>query len=156
MIHRTIEEVRIIIYLIGYGIFIISMYDTLFLITKKINKVLKTMINLIYIIGTIYFTYEFSYILAKGYIPIHFILFMISGFLIYWLIREKYIEGLKMIYSFLKKIASPIIKILIFLCYPKEFISIILLIGRTIKLTFRDFMIVLKIKMKKGNNKLSK
>jgi hypothetical protein len=109
-----------------------------------------------YIAGTIYFTYEFSYVLANGYIPIHFILFMISGFLIYWLIREKYIEGLKMIYSFLKKIYSPIIKILIFLCYPKEFISIISLIGRIIKLTFSDFSKSLKIKIKKRNNKLSK
>ena len=57
-----------------------------------------------YIVGTIYFTYEFSYVLANGYIPIHFILFMISGFLIYWLIREKYIEGnLRLVLSIIKR-----------------------------------------------------
>ena len=149
MIHTTLDEIRIIVYLIGYGIFIISTYDTLFLITEKINKIIKTIISFVYIITIVYFTYEFSYVLSNGYIPIHFILFLIIGFLIYYLIRKKYIEGLLIMYSFLKKIKKPIIKLIIFLCYPKEVISIIKVILRTIKVSILDFFNALKKKNKK-------
>lgn len=149
MMHSTIEEIRVIIYLIGYGIFIISTYDTIYLITKKINKILKVIIYSIYIISIVYFTYEFSYVLANGYIPIHFILFLISGFLIYYLIRKKYLEGLLMIYSFLNKIRKPFVKIIVFLCYPKEVISMIILILETIKTTVFNFFKSLKKKNKK-------
>ncbi len=95
MNRTTIDEIRIIIYLIGFGIFIISTYDVLFFVVNKFNKYIKIIINIIYVSLISYFTYQFSYALAKGYVPIHFILFFITGFLIYYLIREKYLEGLR-------------------------------------------------------------
>ena len=156
MIVTTKEEFRIIIYLIGYGIFIISTYDTLFWIVKKRNKILKTIFDLIYIITIGYFTYEFSYVLASGYIPIHFILFLILGFIIYFLIRKKYMIGLYIIYDFIKKIKKPIIKIIVFMVYPREIIGIISKIFHKIRKTILDFLGVLKNKNKKRNNKLSK
>lgn len=149
MIRTTTDEIRIIIYLIGFSIFIISTYDILFLVVNKFNKYIKTIINVIYILLISYFTYQFSYALAKGYIPIHFILFFIIGFLIYYIIREKYLEGLRLMYDIFGKIKKVLVKIIIFLCYPKEVISIVFVIMRRIKRTIRDFLNVLKKKNKK-------
>ncbi len=156
MIRTTIDEIRIIIYLIGFGIFTISTYDILFLVVNKLKKYIKIIVNIIYILLISYFTYQFSYALAKGYVPIHFILFLIIGFLIYYLIREKYLEGLKFMYYIFRKIKKLLIEFIIFLCYPKEVISIIFIIMKRIKKTIRDFLRVSKKKNKKRNNKLSK
>lgn len=149
MIHSTKEEVRILLYLIGYGIFIISTYDTLMLIVSKINKIIKSILSIIYVLAITYFTYEFSYVLASGYIPIHFILFLIIGFLIYYLIRKTYINGLIIIYELLMKIKKSFIQMLIFLIYPKEIINILLIIMGKIKVTIYDFWKTLKRKNKK-------
>jgi hypothetical protein len=100
---------------------------------------------------TIYFTYKFSYSLAYGYVPIHFLLFLISGFLLYYLIRNNYIEGLLIIYDLFKKIKKVLIKIIVFLCYPKEVIGIFLLMLRIIKKTIFNFFKALKKKNKKMN-----
>lgn len=139
MIHETNEELRIMVYLIGYGIFCISSYDTLLFFINNLNKIFKIGISAIYSILMIYFTYEFSYVLANGYIPIHFILFLILGFLIYFITRKIYLEGLIYIKGSIIKIRKPVFKIMIFLVYPKEIIDIIKLILKTILTTFKKF-----------------
>lgn len=149
MIHETIEEFRIMLYLICYGIFCISSYDTLLFFINNFKKIFKLSISIIYALLMIYFTYEFSYVLANGYIPIHFILFLIIGFLIYFVIRRIYIEGLTYIRDIFLKIRKPFIKIVIFLVYPKEIIDIIKLIILTIMMTFKNFYKELKTKKRK-------
>ncbi len=139
MIHETNEELRIMVYLISYGIFCISSYDTLLFFINNLNKIFKIGVSIIYSFLVIYFTYEFSYVLANGYIPIHFILFLVLGFFIYFVTRKTYLEGLTYIKGALIKIRKPVFKIMIFLVYPKEIIDIIKLILETILTTFKKF-----------------
>lgn len=156
MIHSTIEEIRIILYIIGYGIFIISTYDFLMLLIEKKNKVLKIILSVIYCLFTIYFTYEFTYALAKGYMPIYCILFIGIGFTIYFSIRKIYIQNLEIIFKILGKIIKKVLKIIIFSVYPKEIVNIMKRIILAINQTVKRFVNEIKIKNKKRNNKLSK
>lgn len=149
MISGTTEEFRIILYLIGYGIFCISSYDTIMFFIKTIKKIIKVMISIGYFSFMILFTYEFSYKLAHGYIPVHFILFLITGFLIYYLIRRRYLEGLEYIKGISLQSNRVAKKILIFLVYPKEIISIIMGIIKTIKRTICKFLEAKRKKNKK-------
>ena len=55
-------------------------------------------------------------------------------------------EGLRLVYDIFIKINKVLVKIIIFLCYPKEVISIVFVIMRRIKKTIRDFLNVLKNK----------
>ena len=72
-----------------------------------------------------------------------------TAFLLYYLIRNNYIEGLLIIYDLFKKIKKVLIKIIVFLCYPKEVIGIFLLMLRIIKKTIFNFFKALKKKNKK-------
>lgn len=146
MIHETIEEVRIMLYLIGYGIFCLSSYDTLITLIKTLIKPLKIAISIIYSVSIVYLTYEFSFVLANGYIPIHFILFLLIGFLIYILVRKIYMQGLIYIKEILIKIKRPIGKLLVFLVYPQELIEIIKIPMRMLKDTIKTFIGVLNQK----------
>ena len=138
MILSTSEEIRIMFYLIGYGIFCISSYDLVMLL--KINKqIIKNIILIIYSLLLIYITIMFSYKLAYGYIPIHFVLFMIIGFVIYITIRKSFLTGVSYIYEIYLKLKKPVIKILVFLVYPKEIVYIIKVCFKTICKTIKDF-----------------
>ncbi|MBQ8292940.1 MAG: hypothetical protein IJX78_03925 [Bacilli bacterium] len=149
MIYETKEEFRIIVYLIGYGIFLISSYDTMYYFIKNINKWIKRFILLSYMVSMLLFSYEFSYQLASGYIPIHFVLFLIIGIIIYILMRKIYIEGLSIFKDIYIKLRQPVIKTLVFLFYPRMIIKLIKGIFLTIKGSFKRFFNALLEKNKK-------
>ena len=88
IIYNFKEELRMIIYLICYGIGIVGMYDIIVLSTKK--QIFKYILQLIYTITTIIYTYYFAYKLNNGYIP-QYALFIIGlGMFIYFsLLKEK-------------------------------------------------------------------
>ncbi len=150
MIHSTQEEVRIMVYIISFGVFCLSSYDTLLYLIKNIKKIPNLIIQSIFSLIMIYFTYEFSYKLAYGYIPIHYILFLIIGFIIYKLIRKEYLEGLNLLTTIFLKIKPKIIKIMVFLLYPKEFIAGIKVPFIYMKDTLENFFkVIIKEKQEK-------
>ena len=151
MMISTTEEIRIMFYLLSFGIFCISSYDLIMMIVDKNSKT-RNIILVIYSIMLLYITINFSYKLASGYVPIHFILFMVIGFLIYITIRKSFIQGIVYMNEMYTKIKKPLKKVLLFLVYPKEIVGIITLCLKRIKVTFKDFL----KSFKKRNNKLSK
>ena len=147
----TTEEIRIMFYLISFGIFCISSYDLIMMIVDKKSKT-KNIILVIYSVMLLYVTIKFSYKLASGYVPIHFILFMVIGFLIYITIRKSFLQGITYMNEIYNKIKKPLKKVLLFLVYPKEVVGIITLCVKTIMTTIKCFL----KSFKKRNNKLSK
>ena len=138
MILSTTEEIRIMFYLISYGIFCISSYDLIILLKFK-RSIYKNIVLVIYSLSILYITIKFSYKLAYGYVPIHFILFMIIGFIIYITIRKNFLIGVTYIYEMCLIIKKPLIKIIYFLVYPKEIIYIIRMCFKTLGKTIKDF-----------------
>lgn len=151
MMLSTTEEIRIMFYLISFGIFCISSYDLIMMIVDKKSKT-KNIILVIYSVMLLYVTIKFSYKLASGYVPIHFILFMVIGFLIYITIRKSFLQGITYMNEIYNKIKKPLKKVLLFLVYPKEVVGIITLCVKTIMTTIKCFL----KSFKKRNNKLSK
>lgn len=151
MMLSTTEEIRIMFYLISFGIFCISSYDLIMMIVDKKPKT-KNIILVIYSVMLLYVTIKFSYKLASGYVPIHFILFMVIGFLIYITIRKSFLQGITYMNEIYNKIKKPLKKVLLFLVYPKEVVGIITLCVKTIMTTIKCFL----KSFKKRNNKLSK
>lgn len=128
MIHELKEEIYISLYLIIYGIYIISSYDIiLYILNKlKINKILHIILELIYFIIQLILTYFFSYKLASGYMPIYFILFIVIGLIIYYkLLRKSLINNLEVIFNCIKLILPTLKKVVQNLIYSKELISLI-------------------------------
>lgn len=151
MMLSTTEEIRIMFYLISFGIFCISSYDLIMMIVDENSKT-KNIILVIYSVMLLYVTIKFSYKLASGYVPIHFILFMVIGFLIYITIRKSFLQGITYMNEIYNKIKKPLKKVLLFLVYPKEVVGIITLCVKTIMNTIKSFL----KSFKKRNNKLSK
>ena len=148
MIHELKEEIYISLYLIIYGIYIISSYDILlsFFTKTKLNKVIKIIIELIFFIIQLILTYYFSYKLASGYMPIYFILFIVIGFVIYYkLLKESLLKNVEQIIKGIKQITPSILKIIQNLLYSKELIKII---KEIISLIYRR---MIKIKSNKND-----
>lgn len=123
MIHPIKEEIKIIVALIFYGIYLISIYETIIIIEKEYNykRVIRYIIELIFGIIQIIITYFFSYNLANGYIPGYFIIFMILGIYIYLkFIQDNYTRLLKNYLKIIKKFSSKIKKIIQELFFSKE------------------------------------
>ena len=91
MIHPIKEEIYISLYLIVYGIYIISIYDVYYQVIEKLklHKIIKIIAEIVFCLIQIVITYYFSYSLASGYIPIYFILFILVGVLIYYYFLKK-------------------------------------------------------------------
>lgn len=91
MIHPIKEEIYISLYLIVYGIYIISTYDVYYQVIEKLklHKFIKIISEIVFCLLQIVITYYFSYSLASGYIPIYFILFILVGVLIYYYFLKK-------------------------------------------------------------------
>ena len=139
MMLSTTEEIRIMFYLISFGIFCISSYDLIMMIVDEKSKT-KNIILVIYSVMLLYITIKFSYKLASGYVPIHFILFMVIGFLIYITIRKSFLQGITYMNEIYNKIKKPLKKVLLFLVYPKEVVGIITLCVKTIMTTIKCFL----------------
>ncbi len=140
MIHTTKEEVRIIVYLIIFGIFILSTYDSIYYLTERLKKFSKNLIRIVYSVLIIYITYEFAYKLAYGYVPIHYVLFLTIGFFIYLFFRKKYFISIKILNKIYQKWKMLIKKIVLFLVYPQVVIALIRFLYQMLKKTVKDFL----------------
>lgn len=148
MIHTVKEEVYISIYLIAFGIYLISTYDVLLYILdcSKIPRAFKIIIEIIYCLIQLLITYLFSYKLASGYIPIYFILFLILGFIIYIYFLKKSL--IKTINYYGKKVRPVLVKILLNVLLPT---SLIMTIKNIIVKIFKSIKFkITKIKLKKA------
>ena len=90
---KTLDiEFKILVYIIAFGIYYFAVSDILLYIVekKKKNKIFKILFEVIYLISQVYITYNFCYRLENGYIPIYFLLFIIIGFLLYYLFMRTY------------------------------------------------------------------
>lgn len=85
------KEIYIIVNLIFFGIYLISTYDFIIQIQKKLknNKFKIYLIEITFNILQILLTIKFSQNLANGYIPSYFIIFLIIGVVIYYYTSRK-------------------------------------------------------------------
>ena len=115
MITKLDVELKILIYIIAYGIYYFASSDVLIYIINKIKKKIVVIIfEVLYLIIQIYITYNFCYKLENGYIPIYFMLFIVIGFLLYFLfMREYFNKCLDFICIFINK-SKPIFAHLFF------------------------------------------
>jgi len=135
MIHNLKEEVYISIYLIFFGLYLASTYDaTIYVLNKsKLNKITKIFIQIIFCLIQITITYFFSYKLAYGYIPIYFIIFVISGVVLYKIACKRYLNLLiTKLLELLKKLN--IKKYFRSLFYSQELLSLVMNKIKRIKL----------------------
>lgn len=147
MIHSLAEEIYIFIYLICFSIYLVSTYDALIYMLKKlkVKKIGCIISELIFAIMQIIVTYYFSYNLADGYIPIYCILFLIVGWILYFKFLQKpflkVVEAIRKV--FIK--ASPYIKKLLKnTIYSPKFINTIKKIGQGIKQKIKKYLQKLK------------
>lgn len=137
MIHTVKEEIYISIYLIAFGIYLISTYDILLymLDNAKLKNIFKVIIETIYCIIQLIITYFFSYKLASGYIPIYFILFLIIGFVLYMYCLKKSLHKTLDIYK--QNVRPHLLKLVVDVLIPttliKKIIDIIKKIVKRIK-----------------------
>ena len=97
-------EIKIIVNIIAFSILFFSTWDLYISIKSKFIKkrFLNIFFDLLFILITIYITYTYTYLLASGYIPQLFIVFLILGYLVYYLfLRKKYLLVIDKILSFL-------------------------------------------------------
>lgn len=107
MIKPLNVELKILVYILIYGIYYFAVSDVLVYVVekKKRKKIFKVIIEVIYLISQLYITYDFCYKLDDGYIPIYFLFFIVIGFLLYYLfMREYFIKCLDFIGKILNKI----------------------------------------------------
>ena len=109
IVYNVFEEVRIIVYLLSYGVFIPSSYDLLKIIEIK-NKVITTIFKLVYVSCTIILSSYFLFKLKEGYVPQYGVLIVLLGMSCYFLlIRNKYINKILKIKQILSKILQSIL-----------------------------------------------
>lgn len=122
------NEIFIIINLIAYSITYLSYWDLTLeiksiLISKIYNKII---LDLIFFFTTIYFTYQFTFKLSSGYIPLLFFVFLILGFFIYFIFfRHSYLIIVNNIIKILNKYKVRFINFIKELLYNQELFSFI-------------------------------
>lgn len=92
MIQSINEELRLMICLIIFGIYLISTYDAVLEIEKwlKFKKIKTILIEVIFNLLQILITIVFAKKIANNNIPIYFILFFVFGIIIYYYTSRKY------------------------------------------------------------------
>ena len=79
-------ELKIIINLFAYSILFFSFWD-LYVNIKDVyfkNKILKFLLDILFIILITVYTFKYTYLLHEGYIPGLFFVFILLGYLIYY------------------------------------------------------------------------
>ncbi len=171
MLIRTInikEDIRVIIVLIAYGIFLAMSIDVLkFLLhsskrsthkEKKTWHIIKNIImQIVYGIFLIYVSYKVSYKMANGYVPIYFIVFVISGIILYYFVERNYfVKTMGMLKKVFLKIYPCFLHIISFLCYPKDTIEILFKPFKILGGSIKNFQKSLPKKGKKNKKKTKK
>lgn len=128
MIRPLNVEIKILVYIIAYGIYYFAASDVIIYLEERYHfkKVPKLILEFIYLIVQIFLTYNFCYKLESGYIPIYFLLFIIIGFLLYYLfMRDYFIKTLNMGSKLLTKL-KPILNHLFYsVTIIKKFTSLV-------------------------------
>lgn len=112
MIKPLNVELKILIYIIAFGIYYFAVSDVLIYILEKNKKrkILKVVLEIIYLVSQVYISYDFCYKLDDGYIPIYFLLFIIIGFLLYYLFMREYFHKCLDLITIITKKITPHIK----------------------------------------------
>ncbi len=148
MIRPLNVEIKIIVYIIAYGIYYFAVSDFIIYLEDhyKLKKIPKLILEFIYLIMQIFITYNFCYKLESGYIPIYFLLFIIIGFLLYYLfMREYFIKTLKIISKYLAKGFNYLKPVLKHLLYSTTII-------KKISILIKEKITKLKLVFKKEKN----
>lgn len=125
IVYNFKEEIRIIIYLIAFGIFIICNYDILILIKNK-KKIVNQSIKILYSVFIVLMSYFFIYKLQEGYLPQYGILIVLIGSLLYiLLLRNSFMKIIGSLNKLKEKILLKIGKVLKPLRIYKTTISLI-------------------------------
>lgn len=122
------KEIYIIVNLIFFGIYLISTYDFIIQIQKKLNnnKFKIYLIEIIFNILQILLTIKFSQNIADGYIPSFFIIFLIIGVIIYYYTsRKAFINTINKIFNIYIINEKRIKKFFQELFYSKEIINLL-------------------------------
>ncbi len=125
IVYNVLEEIRIIIYLFVFGIFVPSSYDILKIVEIR-NKIITILIKLILTIIIIIFCYLFLFKLKEGYVPQYGVLVVLLGMSIYFLFLRK--NYLKIILQLKRKIVVLTKKFLVIFKPFKVFKTTFLLI----------------------------
>lgn len=130
IVYNIFEEVRIIIYLFVFGIYISTSYDVLglFKTKKKIWNILTTIIGCFIIIGI---SNVFVYKLKEGFVPQYGLLIIIGGLVVYYLLLRK--KFVKLIDQIRQKSRKMIMKIMVVFKPFKIFKTTFLLIKQKVK-----------------------
>lgn len=108
IVYNIFEEIRIILYLFAFGIYVCTSYDILDLIKTK-SKIWNILVMLFGSIILIGISYIFVNKLKQGYIPQYGLLIVIVGITIYYLLfRQKLMKIISVSKRILRKIIGPI------------------------------------------------
>lgn len=149
MTHTITEELKIIIYLILFGIYLVSTYDLVLQVEKwmKFKKIKTYLLEICFNIIQILITIRFSFNIAGGYIPAYFILFFIIGIIVYYYTSRKlFIKQIRRSLDFYKKQEPKIRKVLKECVYSKEIID-------SVKKNIKRYKKIF-VKKTKDNNKV--
>jgi hypothetical protein len=115
MIKTLDVELKILVYILSFGIYYFAASDLLIYIVdrNKKKKIVKILFEIIYLISQVYITFNFCYNLDNGYIPIYFMIFIIIGFMLYYLfMRNYFIKCLDFVFKIYDKITPKFIHLL--------------------------------------------
>ncbi len=108
IVYNIFEEIRIILYLFVFGIYVCTSYDILDLIKTK-SKIWNILVMLFGSIILIGISYIFVNKLKQGYMPQYGLLIVIVGITIYYLLfRQKLMKIINVLKRILRKIIGPI------------------------------------------------
>ena len=151
MILAIKDELILIFYLLCYGVFVIASYDLFlfFLPQKRIKKYLAVIFEVLFWLIIILVTYQFSYRLYDGYMPLYYALFLIIGVLLYLrYLKKSMIDGANIVKRLIRHLLKPLRKVLLFLFYPKETLHYLKIPFYMMKKTSHDFWKSLKTEKK--------
>ena len=83
IIYSVYEELRLIVYLFCFGIFILFLYDILLAFINHKKKIVQYIYKIIFSLSIIYISYLFAFSLKKGYMPNYSCLLVFIGMLFY-------------------------------------------------------------------------
>lgn len=116
------EQARIIILYIIFGIFSSIIYDTFSLLTIKVKKIIKYIIEIALWLVVTYISTMFIIKNTSIYITLYVFVFFIIGLMIYYfLLKASYRKSLLTTFSFLRKIFLVLYRIVL----PLEIINFI-------------------------------
>lgn len=140
------EDIRVIVILMAYGIFVSMSIDLLKLFLscrskrRKTNIIRNYILQVLYGLVLLFISYNVSYKMANGYVPIYFMIFVCLGILLYYFWERKYfVQLLEILKKIFLKLYPKFLHIISFLCYPKDTLEILIKPLKIIKNTFVNF-----------------